>query len=169
MSEHEMTMSEQLTKDILIKAAEDVERGLWCEGSWFQVDGATMPPVVKGWFGSHWNLDDQTIETQPAWSLDEEATFGMADAVGADLVTEWLDKSKKCAEGSILFSTLLLGGGKGDYYKAVNVVESTQLDGRSLNEFNDTDLDSRYPKGSGMELGSMFRRAADTIVIKDAP
>jgi hypothetical protein len=27
------------TKDILFKAAEDVQQGMWCKGSWFHLDG----------------------------------------------------------------------------------------------------------------------------------
>jgi len=181
----------QMIKDILIKAAEDVERGLWCEGAWFDLrplDTDEMEkPVVDYLYA--WYTDDEDDED----GLDEDGkrlwlndnlmgtdmapteVFDMAKQIGDDKLVELLADTKRCAEGSILFATLLLGGKSDDYYHAKEAVERASglmSAGRVLSDFNDGNLQEKYKgdgKGAGMELGVMFRQAADTIVVKDTP
>ena len=117
------------TKDILYKAAEDVQQGMWCMGQWFEDQG-------------------------------EVSVTRVYDKLTDRLSVEQMQSSPRCAEGSLVLSTRLLGGTAEDYGKAVGAVEA-RID-RALFIFNDHSLPND-PFSAGQQLAELFRSTADAL------
>lgn len=130
------------TRDILLKAAEDVTQGMWCRGTWFQ---------------------DPDDEAQ-IWSADE--LFGVSfDKKVGELPLDHAIKSRRCAEGSLALAAKLLGGGFGDYRTAKRAVDRRlELQGHvgSLMAFNDAHLPND-PFEAGQQLAELFRTTAEAL------
>jgi hypothetical protein len=124
-----------LTKDIILKAAEDVGSGMWCRNEWF----------------SGVRSDDTTSRHSVAFA--------------ADVTIEQLQESKRCAEGSIQLATRLLGGGSDDSEAAIMAVEkemrSRGAHGGALFSYNDHLPDD--PFEAGQQLADLFRETAETL------
>lgn len=86
-------MITDLQRDILIKAAEGIQEGMWCVGDWFSSLPATNPHYIS--FNGPM-VDD----------LFEE---------DSELELEALSKMYRCVEGELAFRTLILGGTLSDY------------------------------------------------------
>jgi hypothetical protein len=123
-------MSDVLVKDILLKAAEDVQSGMWCKGDYFR----EAPEVYDG-------------------------TLFSDDLIDAALA------SHRCAEGSLMVATKLLGGTRTDWMKT-----STAVSGRlretgyfgGLIGFNDENLPDD-PFEAGQILAELFRSTAEAL------
>lgn len=139
---------------VLRTAAKDVQRGLWCQGSWL------LDPEVlyndKEWYEGG---DLEPSELLPILETDKT------------IITErdtWL----RCAEGSILFATALLYGDEELYTKAVGAVDKRLGDFNDLSEncdctngsnlwaHNDTCLTGLDAKEAGESLAALFEAVA---------
>ena len=122
------------TKDILYKAAEDVQQGMWCRDFWFAAaDGTGI-----------------------------EATDGMLVA-GTYPLEEAL-KARRCAEGSIAIATALLGGDQSDLFQAQDAVRQVCYEryATGIIGFNDDHLPDD-PFEAGQQLAELFRETADAL------
>jgi len=130
-------MDDVLVKDILLKAAEDVQSGMWCSGAWF------------------------ASRRDPQYCSEEELSSDAAFELGADAV-----KGKyRCAEGSIQLATVLLGGTRDDYGNALHHVNATLRERTSYNlleAFNDCALPAD-PFDAGQQLAELFRSTAEAL------
>ncbi len=144
----------QVIHDILIKAAEDVQEGMWCIGAWF-----TSNPD---------NEDNEFV-------VSPETAFSPRQTVAK------LSKLHRCAEGSILLSTRMAGHGIGVYHQALHAVQNNlkadcescrrQSGTPSLNYHNDTCLSRRetgvteeHQFEAGQRLAELFRVSADRVI-----
>ena len=154
---------ESISKDILYKAAEDVQRGLWCRGNWFLgEDGEEM----RSWDQQAytWLDDDQQealFETEFSYIEEDDIrrTLPMEERL------EWLSRSKKCAEGSIFFAAMFLGYGRDQAEHAVRMVEEhgeVPVRFGSLIDYNDSGLPNNI-FDAGSILAEHFRKAADSL------
>lgn len=103
--------------DILLKAAEDVQAGLWCTGSWFKdpkdedTAYADTDMVITG-------------------NLDYSNTFH-TESVGILFPVEKISRMQRCAEGSIMLSAIIAGPVEGvyDLYEEAKAEVVRQLNG----------------------------------------
>lgn len=140
-------MKNDTYRDILIKAAEDVQQGLWCTGHWFYDDKNHV-----GYLADH------------------------IFAKGTGLTLEDAALMRKCAEGSVAYATVQAGGGVQDYQKVIKLVNANvpdcddcydafdaRFNPKTLNHYNDVHLDSMDQFGSGQKLAELFRKTADSL------
>lgn len=127
-----------MIKDILLKAASDVEQGMHCKGAWFK-------PFLK------------------------EGESSVIAAFLKDITIEQMEKSQRCAGGSLALSTRLLGGNEDDLFEAIKIVEDEiQIQSPyghhrvTLYTYNDALL-PHDPFAAGQKLSELFRAAADRI------
>ena len=128
------------TRDILLKAAEDVTQGMWCKGTWFDV------------------ADFIDISMNPDHVLFD-----------GRLTVEVAQKHERCAEGSVALATALLGGGSEDYDRAVEAVQRRvgacpEIHGEHyLRTHNDICLEGFDPFEAGQQLAELFRSTAESL------
>ncbi len=145
-----MTDRDQEISDVLRKAGEDVQQGMWCQASWF-----TDKPGIH---------DDGL-----SWAPEEVFDFGMS--------VERLSKYYRCAEGSIILATRIAGLELEVYEAAVGAVDynltecceqcrhsSTQGVAIALHEHNDLHMDGMDPFEAGHHLSEIFRDTADRLI-----
>ena len=158
-------MADKQIKDILIKAAEDVQQGMWCVGKWFSHRGFSDCDLFPGAF-PHYN---------PSPAIRK---------LSIDHRLELAQGSERCAEGSIALATALLGGTHNDYLEAIRAVEQEKDPGDpkmmiedygGLADYNDTRLVEVVRDGetvsitegsrfaAGQILAGIFRSAADKL------
>lgn len=129
-------------KDILIKAAEDVQSGMWCKGDYF---------------GDR--IDEKRNVVEP-YMFGPSALF--AESGGF----EYVANRYRCAEASLALVTWQLGGSEHNYCAALRVVNDTLAaryggaEPPRLHEFNDYTLPDD-PFEAGQALADLFREAAD--------
>jgi hypothetical protein len=120
------------SKDILLKAAEDVQQGMWCKGSWFHDSGYGLSRVLE--------------------AAEEEVAL--------------LAASRRCAQGSLVLATRLLGGTEDDYLDAENAVDNRLMSHvgwwSGLIAYNDDSLPDD-PFEAGQQLAELFRTTAEAL------
>ena len=124
-------MSKDMVRDILIKAAEDVQSGMWCKGHYFH--------------------DAETVHYGNLFSDDDLLSDALA--------------SRRCAEGSLMVATKLLGGSRSDYANASEALHQRlrELDlAYSLIAYNDEELPDD-PFDAGQQLAELFRNTAEAL------
>ena len=143
------------THDILIKAAEDVQEGMWCTGQWF-----TNNPIHLGFPNNA-----------------QEESFGSDEAFDRQVSAGKLSKMHRCAEGSIALSTIIAGLGKGAFILAIAAVNKNlprhcngcnySPDPASLNNHNDAHMAGMDSFSAGAHLAEIFRDTADKVINPD--
>ncbi len=144
-----MNTNEQIS-DVLRKAGEDVQQGMWCRSSWF-----TDTP----------GLDDDGL----SWAPEEVFDLNMS--------VEKLSALHRCAEGSIIMATRMAGLGLDVYKRAVNAVDNSLVANCNdcqhsedhgvqivLHEHNDLHMDEMDPFEAGQHLSEIFRDTADRLI-----
>jgi hypothetical protein len=122
------------TRDILLKAAEDVTQGMWCRGHYFM---------------------DEAEELFP------EALFRSSSTELLDLA----QNSRRCAHGSLVVATLLLGGSLNDYTavdRAVHSRVTSFTEASGLIAYND-DILPDDPFEAGQQLAELFRMTVEAL------
>ena len=142
---------DQQIHDVLIKAGEDVQQGMWCMGSWFA-------------------QDEDSINN------DEGLTWAPEEIFDLNMSVETLQKLHRCAEGSILLATRIAGLDLKVYEKAVEAVDGhlrticddCELTSRYgdvvLHEHNDMHMKGMTPFDAGQHLSEIFRDAAHRML-----
>ena len=144
------TDRDQELHDVLIKAGEDVQQGMWCMGSWFSEQ-------------ADWRLSDDGL----SWAPEEVFTL--------QLTVEKLSKLHRCAEGSIALATITAGLPLSVYQQAVGAVdknldnhcdkcEAAHSSETVLHEHNDGHMEYMNPFEAGQHLSEIFRATADRIM-----
>ena len=157
-----MIHPKEQTSDILIKAAEDVQEGMWCTGQWFTNNAA--------------------IAEYPNNTLEQEESYGSDEAFDMQMTAGKLSKLHRCAEGSIALSAIIAGLGKGAFYLAIGAVNKNlrnhcdrcktdeDLYGvdssgvASLNNHNDAHMAGMDSFSAGTHLAEIFRDTADKVI-----
>ena len=153
-----MIHPKEQTHDILIKAAEDVQEGMWCTGQWFTNNPSILnfPNMVR------------------------EESYGSDEAFDLQMTASKLSKMHRCAEGSIALATIMAGLGKGAFTLAIGAVNKNlrnhcdrckrdeDLYGgpsgtghSSLNNHNDAHMAGMESFDAGQHLAEIFRDTAD--------
>lgn len=147
-----------IIKDILLKAAEDVQQGLWCSGSWFSEFGDSGPSYA----------DNEFFDLVRPESGSEHRSMAVED----------FSSYHRCAEGSIALATAMAGYGPNMYRSAVKAVEDHMKDSNlcplklphSLSSHNDTcilsmffDTTETLPFDAGQHLAELFRSTAEAL------
>lgn len=126
------------TRDILLKAAEDVQSGMWCKRGWFvDESGAEHQNGAALW------------ETNRLLALSVEEAMSM----------------RRCGGGSILLATALLGGDWEDANAAIGIIDSAlrmSAKAAGLPSFNDEILPDD-PFEAGQQLAELFRQTAEAL------
>lgn len=103
-TDHKPVTDEEF-KDILIKAAEDVQQGMWCSGALFQTVGGVwdmyLEIVPESLSSSFISLDESVMSYSPMETIESVI-----------LNAEKASKSHRCAQGSIALAAALLGHGR---------------------------------------------------------
>ena len=139
----------QQIHDILIKAAEDVQQGMWCRGAWF-----TNTP----------GEDEDGILLEDAFSMRL-----------INISAEGLAKMNRCAEGSIALATIQAGLRRSDYEATLSAVQSNlnshceRCENRSenapsLNLHNDSHMAVMESFDAGQHLAEIFRDTAEKVI-----
>lgn len=131
---------------ILLKAAEDVQSGMWCKGDYYAVE-----------------IDENRHVTDaPFWGPTHLFTNRAFETVA--------DKYRR-AEGSLALVTWQLGGNHRDYRRASQAVRKTLHERfgeddygypMMLHEFNDDHLPDD-PFEAGQQLAELFRSTAESL------
>ncbi len=146
-----MTDRDQQISDVLRKAGEDVQQGMWCQTAWF-----TDTPDIE---------DDSGL----SWAPEEVFDFHMT--------VEQLSEYHRCAEGSIILATKIAGLDLEAYQLAVEAVDNNLVshcdDCResaehgtevALHEHNDGHMSDMDPFEAGQHLSEIFRDTADRLI-----
>ncbi len=142
-------MDKQQLHDVLIKAAEDVQQGMWCQGSWF---------VSR--------------------CEDNDLAYAAEEAIGLQMSVETLQKLHRCAEGSIALSIVMAGLNEDDYKATVDAVAEALPDhcdtcnrydsipgaDHPLYQHNDDHMDGMSAFDAGQHLSEIFRSTADAVL-----
>lgn len=123
------------TRDILLKAAEDVQQGMWCKTSTFRVNG------------------EARLVTDLLYG---DSNFDFIDPITLDQAMA----SKRCAQGSLGVATMLLGGRFDEYTAALTAVQDRI--GTLLWVYNDDHLPDD-PFEAGQQLAELFRTTAESL------
>lgn len=126
-------MLTDLQRDILVKAAEDIQEGMWCRGSAFfdEISCSQFPPEAM---------------------FDEEF-----------LTLETATRSRRCAQGELALAAKRLGGDVDDFAHAESYVRTHLGNCRcgSVWSHNDHCMDTLDVFSAGQEWARIFREVAE--------
>lgn len=124
------------TRDILLKAAEDVQQGMWCRGGWFR------------------NIHSGTY------------LMRMPDMWGSRQTLDYLTRHQRCAGGSLALATANAGGDYKSWVDTLSAVGATIRQtcdcAGHLQGHNDHCL-SDDPFEAGQQLAELFRTTAESL------
>lgn len=139
---------DQEIHDVLIKAGEDVQQGMWCTGAWFTEDAEN----------------------------DDGLSWAPEEAFKLTMTVESLSKLHRCAEGSIALATITARLPLSVYHHAVGKVENNlpnhcgscdknKMLGADypLHEHNDGHMKEMDPFTAGQHLAWVFQDTADRM------
>lgn len=140
-------MLTDLQRDILIKSAEGIQEGMWCKGEWF----SSVP---------------DTCEAEEFENVLPDEIFESDEVLLSNAEIDNLSRMYRCAEGELMFRTLLLGGKQSDYlavegavHKAIleNCEKCSSQDDYNVFDHNDVCMLGLDPFTAGQQWSEIFR------------